>query len=144
MTRSIAAHRPFMTVTALGIFFDGLIFLVFAYAPTLLLASIAFFALGIANGILNRAYVGGLQTTVPTEMRGRTFATSSAAMNLTAPVSLGVTGVLATSAGPVLLITISGVGLMAVGAIVFLGPLAQREPNSGQRAELAVSSPRCS
>lgn len=122
---AIRARLPFLTVTALGVFFDGLIFLVFAFTPTLFLASIAFFALGVANGILNLAYTGGLQTYVPSDMRGRTFATFSTGMNLTAPISLAATGALAVSAGPVLLITMSGIGLMAVGAAAFIAAMAQ-------------------
>jgi MFS family permease len=121
---AVRARLPFLTVTAVGVFFDGLIFLVFAYMPTLVLASVAFFALGVANGILNLAFTGGLQTYVPSDMRGRTFATFSTGMNLTAPVSLAVTGVLAAVAGPVVLITASGIGLMAVGTAAFAAAVA--------------------
>lgn len=81
------------------------------------------FALGVANAILNTAFSALLQTTVPTEMRGRTFATFGTAMNLTTPLSLAVTGALAVAAGPVLLITISGIGLMGIGAMSFAAAL---------------------
>lgn len=123
---AIRRQLPFLTVVTLGVFFDGLIFLAFAYMPTLVLGSIAFFALGVANGILNLAYSGGLQTLVPADMRGRTFATFATGMNLTAPISLGATGALAAVAGPVAIITVSGIGLMAVGALGFVAALTQR------------------
>jgi MFS family permease len=114
---AIRRDLPLITVIVLGVFLDGLIFLVFAYTPTLFLASLAFFVLGLANAALNAAYSALLQITVPTDMRGRTFATFSTAMNLTTPVSLAVTGALASVAGPVVLITASGIGLMGVGAL---------------------------
>lgn len=91
---AVRRQLPFLTVVTLGVFFDGLIFLAFAYMPTLFLGSIVFFALGVANGILNLAYSGGLQTLVPSDMRGRTFATFATGMNLTTPISLGATGAL--------------------------------------------------
>lgn len=125
---ALRRQLPFLTVVTLGVFFDGLIFLVFAYLPTLVLGSIAFFALGVANGVLNLAYSGGLQALVPSDMRGRTFATFATGMNVTAPISLGVTGALASVAGPVILITISGLGLMAVGTIAFVAAITQRTP----------------
>ncbi|HEX9435576.1 MAG TPA: MFS transporter [Candidatus Limnocylindria bacterium] len=98
---------------------------VIAIGIALLLAAAAFFALGVADAVLNAAYAALLQTTVPPDMRGRTFATFSTAMNLTTPVSLAVTGALATVAGPVLLIAISGVGLMGVGATSFAASLRE-------------------
>jgi hypothetical protein len=58
-------------------------------------------------------------------MRGRTFATFFTAMNLTTPLSLAVTGTLATLVSPVAIIAGSGLGLMAVGAAGFTAALRQ-------------------
>lgn len=121
----VRARLPLVAIIVLGVFFDGLIFALFAFAPTLALATIAFFALGASNGVLNAAYSARLQLTVPSEMRGRTFATFGTALNLTAPISLAAAGALATVIGPVAIITISGVGLMAVGAAGYVAALRQ-------------------
>lgn len=122
---AVKARLPLVAIIVAGIFFDGLTFVVFAYAPTLLLASVMFFALGVSNGVLNAANAARLQLTVPREMRGRVFATFGTVMNLTAPVSLAATGALATTIGPVALITASGIGLMAVGAAGFVAAIGQ-------------------
>jgi MFS family permease len=122
---AVKARLPLVAIIVGGIFFDGLAFLVFAYTPTLFLAGVMFFALGVSNGVLNAANTARLQLTVPTEMRGRVFATFGTVMNLTAPISLAVTGTLAATAGPVALITASGVGLMAVGAVGFIAAIGQ-------------------
>jgi hypothetical protein len=121
----VRARLPLVSIIVAGIFLDGLIFALFAYAPSLPLATISFFGLGVSNGVLNAAYSARLQLTVPSEMRGRTFATFATGMQLTAPISLGVTGLVATVAGPVLIITASGVGLMAIGAAGFAAALRQ-------------------
>jgi DHA3 family macrolide efflux protein-like MFS transporter len=112
----IRARLPLLTLVMAGVFVDGAINIAFAHAPTLALASLAFVAMGLSNGVLNTSFSASLQLTVPSHMRGRTFATFGTVMNLTTPVSLAVTGALAAAAGPVLLITGAGVGLMAVGA----------------------------
>jgi len=52
-----------------------------------------------------------------------TFATFSTGIQLTTPLSLAATGAVASVAGPVAILTIAGVGLMAVGAISFVGSL---------------------
>lgn len=122
---AIKARLPLVAVIVAGIFVDGLTFLVFAYAPNLLVASAMFFALGLSNGVLNAANTARLQLTVPREMRGRVFATFGTVMNLTAPISLSITGALATTVGPVALIAASGIGLMAVGAAGFVAAIGQ-------------------
>jgi hypothetical protein len=104
---------------------QGAIWTAFAFASTLVLATLGFFALGVANGVLNAANSARLQLTVPSEMRGRTFATFLTAMNLTTPISLAVTGALATLVSPVAIIAGSGLGLMAVGGAGFLAALRQ-------------------
>lgn len=113
----VRAKLPLLTLVMLGVFVDGVINIAFAHAPTLLLASLAFIAMGLSNGVLNASLSASLQLTVPSDMRGRTFATFGTTMNLTTPVSLAVTGALASLVGPVFLITAAGVGLMGVGAV---------------------------
>jgi len=120
---AIRARLPLIRLIVLGVFFDGLIVLLFAYAPTLLLASLAFFVLGLSNAVVNASLTALLQTTVPSDMRGRTFATFTTSINITTPVSLAATGALAAVAGPVLLMAISGLGLMGVGAVAFAASL---------------------
>jgi sugar phosphate permease len=122
---AVKTRLPLVAIIVGGIFFDGLTFLIFAYTPTLFLAAVMFFALGVSNGVLNAANTARLQLTVPKEMRGRVFATFGTVMNLTAPISLAATGALAATAGPVALITASGVGLMAVGAVGFIAAIGQ-------------------
>jgi sugar phosphate permease len=122
---AIRAQLPLVSLMVFGVFFDGLTVLLFAYAPTLLLAILAFFALGVSNGVLNTALTTRLQLTVPPELRGRTFATFNTAINLTTPVSLAVTSALALTVGPVGLFAASGAGLMAVGAIGLFAALGQ-------------------
>jgi hypothetical protein len=114
---AIRAKMPLLRIVMIGVFVDGLTFLLFAVSPDLVLASLAFFALGASNGVLNAAYGASLQLTVPPDMRGRTFATFGTTMNLTSPISLAATGALAATLGPVVLISASGIGLMAVGAL---------------------------
>lgn len=121
----VRARLPLVAIIVLGVFFDGLIFALFALAPTLTLATMAFFALGVSNGMLNAAYSARLQLTVPSEMRGRTFATFGTAMNLTTPLSLAVTGTLATLVSPIAIIAGSGLGLMTVGGAGFIAALRQ-------------------
>lgn len=116
---SIRARLPLVRIVVGGVFLQGVTFLLFGLAPDLAVASLAFFALGAVNGVLNAAYRASLQLTVPSDMRGRTFATFGTAMNLGAPVSLAVTGAVAWL-GPVVIITASGSGLMLVGAIGLL------------------------
>jgi len=79
--------------------------------------------MGISNAVLNASFSALLQTAVPNEMRGRTFATFSTGINLTTPVSLAATGALASVIGPVAILTIAGAGLMMVGALSFGGSL---------------------
>ncbi|MGH2491014.1 MAG: MFS transporter, partial [Candidatus Limnocylindria bacterium] len=55
----VRARLPLVAIIVLSVFFDGLIFAAFAFAPTLTLATIAFFALGVSNGVLNAAYRRG-------------------------------------------------------------------------------------
>lgn len=131
----IRAKLPLLTLVMAGVFMDGLINVLFAHAPTLWLASLAFFALGASNGVLNTALTASLQLTVPTNMRGRTFATFGTAINVTTPVSLAATGTLAAIVGPVMLITASGIGLMAVGALGLVVWLRL------ERTELAGAAP---
>ena len=85
--------------------------------------AIALFAMGIANAVLNASFSALMQVSVPHDMRGRTFATFSTGIQLTTPLSLAATGAVASVAGPVAILTIAGVGLMAVGAISFVGSL---------------------
>jgi len=124
----IRARLPLLTLIAVGVFLDGLIEIVFAFSPTLAFASIALFAMGISNAVLNASFSALLQIWVPPDMRGRTFATFSSGIQITTPVSLAITGALASVAGPVVLLTMAGTGLMAVGALSFVGSLRiQRE-----------------
>jgi DHA3 family macrolide efflux protein-like MFS transporter len=124
----IRARLPLLTLIAVGVFLDGLIEIVFAFSPTLAFASIALFAMGISNAVLNASFSALLQIWVPPDMRGRTFATFSTGIQITTPVSLAITGALASVAGPVVLLTMAGTGLMAVGALSFVGSLRiQRE-----------------
>ena len=125
---SIRRMLPLVRIIVLGVFFDGLTFGLFAFAPTLALAMLAFFALGIANAVLNAANSARLQLTVPSPMRGRVFASYSTSMNLTAPISLSITGATATALGPVTLIAASGIGLMGVGALGFLASFRRSDP----------------
>jgi hypothetical protein len=110
----------------LGVFVDGVIVALIAFAPTVALAILAFFALGIANAILNSANSARLQL-VPVELRGRVFASNATLINLTSPVSLAAAGALAAPLGPVTIVLVSGLGLMGVGALGFLASLRQRE-----------------
>lgn len=114
---TIKARLPLVRLIVAGVFFDGLFFLLFALSPTLIIAAGCFFALGVANAILNAANAARLQLTVPTQLRGRTFATFSTVMNLTAPVSLALTSVLVTTMSPAAIIALSGLGLMVVGLV---------------------------
>jgi transmembrane secretion effector len=123
---SLRGRLPMVDVIVTGIFVDGVFWAAFGLSGTLALAIACFFALGVANAILNTAFASFLQTTVPTAMRGRAFATFYTAINLTAPVSLAVTGLAATIAGPVALITLSGVGLMGVGVLALAASLRER------------------
>lgn len=123
---SIRRILPLVRLIVVGVFFDGAILLWFAYSPTLFIAMLAFFALGVANAVLNAANRARLQITVPTDMRGRVFASFFTIINLTAPISLAVTGAL-SDLGPVALFTASGLGLMGVGALGFLASLSHRE-----------------
>jgi MFS family permease len=123
---SIKAQLPFVNVLVGGVFLDGVFFALFAQAPAMIVAAAWFFALGVTNAILNTAYAAFLQTTVPKDMRGRTFATFSTTLNLTTPLSLAITGAAAAIAGPVLIITASGLGLMAVGAVAFAASFRER------------------
>jgi len=119
----IRARLPLVTLIALGVFVDGAIEVLFAFSPTLAFAAIALFAMGIANAVLNASFSALMQVSVPHDMRGRTFATFSTGIQLTTPLSLAATGAVASVAGPVAILTIAGVGLMAVGAISFVGSL---------------------
>ena len=133
LTMSFVRTRlPLVAIVIGGVFVQGVIWAAFAFTWTLALATLAFFALGVANGVLNAANSARLQLTVPSELRGRTFATFFTTMNLTTPISLAVTGTLATLVSPVAIIAGSGLGLMAVGAAGFAAALRQirqeREP----------------
>ena len=123
---SMRRMLPLVRLIVLGVFFDGLTFGLFAFAPTLAIAMLAFFALGVANAVLNAANSARLQLTVPSDMRGRVFASYTTLMNLTAPISLSITGATATALGPVTLIAASGIGLMGVGALGFVASFRQR------------------
>ena len=126
LTMSFVRTRlPLVAIVVGGVFVQGAIWAAFAFAWTLALATLAFFALGVANGVLNAANSARLQLTVPSEMRGRTFATFFTTMNLTTPISLAVTGTLATLVSPVAIIAGSGLGLMAVGGAGFMAALRQ-------------------
>ncbi len=130
----VRTRLPLVAIVVGGVFVQGVIWAAFAFTWTLALATGAFFALGVANGVLNAANSARLQLTVPSEMRGRTFATFFTAMNLTTPLSLAVTGTLATLVSPVAIIAGSGLGLMAVGTAGLAAALRQmrqeREPIS--------------
>jgi len=119
----VRARLPLMTLVAVGVCLDGAIEIVFANSSSLTFAAIALFALGLSNAVVNASSSAILQIFVPTQLRGRTFATFSTTGQITTPVSLALTGVLASVAGPVLLLTISGAGLVTVGAISYLGSL---------------------
>ena len=119
VTGSVKGRLPYVDIVAAGIFVDGLFWALFGQASALVVAAFWFFALGAANAVLNATLAAYLQTTVPKEMRGRAFATFYTVLNLTTPLSLAVTGLIAAAAGPALIITASGIGLMSVGAIAF-------------------------
>jgi MFS family permease len=123
---SVRRALPLLRIIMLGVFVDGVIVALIAFAPTVALAILAFFALGIANAILNSANSARLQL-VPAEMRGRVFASNATLINLTSPVSLAATGALAGPLGPVTIVALSGLGLMGVGALGFLASLRQRD-----------------
>jgi len=123
---SLRVRVALLHVIVFGVLLDGVFWALFAQSTALAVAAACFFALGLTNAILNTAYSTLLQTTVPSDMRGRTFATFSTVMNLTTPVSLAATGAAAAIAGPVVLITASGLGLMAVGAIAFAATFRDR------------------
>jgi MFS family permease len=139
-TSAFRAQLPFLPLIVTGIFIDGLIWTLFAFAPTVLLASIAFFALGMSSGILNLSLASGLQVMVPNEMRGRAFATFSTGLNLTTPLSVAVTGALAATVGPIALIAASGVGLMTVGLVSGMIVLGDRRLRAAPSA--GPSEPR--
>jgi MFS family permease len=122
---TIRARVSPVILIAIGVFVDGLTFLGFAFAPTLGIAMSCFFALGVSNGVLNTANLTRLQLSVPPAMRGRTFAAFTTTMNLTAPISLAATGLLAARLGPVSLIAAAGLGLMLIGSVGFVA--AQRQ-----------------
>ena len=133
---AMRVRLPLMRAIAVGVFIDGVAWVAFAVAPTLVVACAAMVALGISNAVLNTAFSALLQTAVPADMRGRTFATFSTTMNLTTPISLGLTGAFA-AAGPVPIIAISGLGLMAVGAVSFATAprgLGQNPPEAARTA----------
>lgn len=119
----IRTRLPLLVLITTGVFLDGVIEIFFAYSSTLVVAAFALFVMGLANAVLNVSLSTLMQISVPTEMRGRTFATFSTGIQLTTPISLAATGALATIAGPVLLLTIAGVGLMGVGAVSFLATI---------------------
>lgn len=120
---SVRARLPLLTLIAAGVFVDGVIEILFAFSPTLAFAAVTLFAMGVSNAVLNASLAAVIQISVSTEMRGRTFATYSTGTQLTTPLSLAATGALASVAGPVALLTAAGVGLMAVGALSFVGSL---------------------
>jgi predicted MFS family arabinose efflux permease len=120
---SIRGRLPLLTLIAAGVFLDGVIEVLFAFSPTLAVAAVALFAMGISNSVLNASFSALMQTAVPTEMRGRTFATFTTGINLTTPLSLAATGALASITGPVAILTIAGAGLMTVGALSLGGSL---------------------
>lgn len=117
----VRTRVPLVVMIPAGILVTGAIWLVIAFSTWLAVACVGMFAMGIANGIVNAAYTAQLQLTVPSDMRGRVFATFGTATQITGPVSLAITGVLASVLGPVALIAASGVGLMAVGAAGLFG-----------------------
>ena len=121
----VRARLPLVAIVVGGVFVQGAIWAAFAFSSTLALATLAFFALGAANGVLNAANSARLQLTVPSELRGRTFATFFTTMNLTTPLSLAVTGTLATLVSPVAIIAGSGLGMMVVGSAGFMAALRQ-------------------
>jgi MFS family permease len=121
----VRARLPLVAIVVGGVFVQGAIWGAFAFASTLALATLAFFLLGAANGVLNAANSARLQLTVPSELRGRTFATFFTTMNLTTPLSLAVTGTLATLVSPVAIIAGSGLGMMVVGSAGFMAALRQ-------------------
>ena len=120
---AIRSRLPLLTLIAAGVFLDGAIEILLAFTPTLAFAAMALFAMGMSNAVLNASFSALMQTAVPNEMRGRTFATFSTGINLTTPVSLAATGALASVIGPVAILTIAGAGLMIVGALSFGGSL---------------------
>ena len=120
---AIRSRLPLLTLIAAGVFLDGAIEILLAFSPTLAFAAMALFAMGMSNAVLNASFSALMQTAVPNEMRGRTFATFSTGINLTTPVSLAATGALASVIGPVAILTIAGAGLMMVGALSFGGSL---------------------
>jgi len=120
---AIRSRLPLLTLIAAGVFLDGAIEILLAFSPTLAFAAMALFAMGMSNAVLNASFSALMQTAVPNEMRGRTFATFSTGINLTTPVSLAATGALASVIGPVAILTIAGAGLMIVGALSFGGSL---------------------
>src|SRR5207247_8745775 len=98
---AIRSRLPLLTLIAAGVFLDGAIELLLAFSPTLAFAAMALLAMGMSNAVLNASFSALMQTAVPNEMRGRTFATFSTGINLTTPVSLAATGALASVTGPV-------------------------------------------
>ncbi|HET8567637.1 MAG TPA: MFS transporter [Candidatus Limnocylindria bacterium] len=106
---------PLVMLIPAGILVTGVIYLFFAFTTSLVIACAAFFLMGIANGVVNASYSAQLQLSVPSAMRGRVFSTFGTAMQFTGPVSLVITGALATVVGPVALIAASAVALTAIG-----------------------------
>jgi MFS family permease len=125
---AVRASLPLMTLIPAGVFIDGALEVVFAYSPSLAFASVALFLMGISNAVLNASLSTVLQLSVPSEMRGRAFATFSTGGQLTTPVSLAVTGALAGVASPTLLLVGAGAGLMLVGALSFIESMRIRQP----------------
>ena len=124
---TIPPRLSLLTLIAAGVFLDGAIEILLAFSPTLAFAAMVLVAMGISNAVLNASFFALIQTAVPNAMRGRTFATFSTGINLTTPVSLAVTGAVASVAGPVAILTVAGAGLMTVGALSFLGSLRVRQ-----------------
>lgn len=126
----VRARLPLVLIVVGGVFVQGLIWATFAFSWTLFTAVASFFALGVANGVLNAANSARLQLTVPPDLRGRTFATFFTTMNLTTPISLAVTGTAVTLLSPVAIIAGSGLGMMAVGAAGFVAAMRQHRLES--------------
>jgi MFS family permease len=126
----VRRRLPLVAIIVGGVFVDGILWSAFAFTTSLVLATLVFFALGVANGVLNAANSARLQLTVPSEMRGRTFATFFTTLNLTTPISLAVTGALATLVSPVAIIAGSGLGMMAVGGAGFAAAMRQLRQES--------------
>jgi MFS family permease len=113
------AARRIGRLWAIGLLFDGLTFILYLFADSLVMLDIATFihAIPIPLIIVSRATI--IQRLVPRDLLGRAFGYIDIAVNGVLAISAGVTGIVASEIGPLMTIVYGG-ALAGVAGLVAL------------------------